>query len=212
MFHWGLNSSLLSAKNAKSTLVNHCWLWLVKNIDLVCEKQRAWNERGTDLYSARCEVKYANKYVLDLVSPVCRSSGRCYLITVLSRQLWRDERSFVIIFKELKNLLFLKLPDIFKWVKFVTLPCVWLLASLQHFASLAKPELLWVKVNRFYQHRGPGTRPLRYGWLLGCTASLQLCPSVYSQTQNPNLVHTHHQDKFVIKQVWHPTQWSPSRV
>lgn len=128
--------------------VKQHWLWPVRNIDLVWEKQPTWNERAADLYSTAGEVKYANKYVLDFVSLVCRSSGRCYPITVLSQQLWRDERSSVIIPKERKDLLFcccffffLRLPDIFKWVQSVTLPHIWLLVLLQHFTSLAEPEL-----------------------------------------------------------------------
>ena len=52
-------------------------------------------------------MKYANKYVLDFVSLICRSSDTCHLITVLSQQLRRDGRSSVIIFKELKDPLFL---------------------------------------------------------------------------------------------------------
>lgn len=128
-----------------SLWVKQRWLWPVKNIDLVCEKQPSWNERAAVLYSTAGEVKYANKYVLDFVSLVCRSSGRCYLITVLSRQLWRDEPSSVIIFKELKDLLFFvclffRLLDIFKWVKSVTLPHIWLLVLMQHFTSLAEPD------------------------------------------------------------------------
>lgn len=152
--------------------VKQHWLWPVRNIDLVCEKQPTWNERAADLYSTAGEVKYANKYVLDFVSLVCRSSGRCYPITVLSQQLWRDERSSVIIFKERKDLLFC-FCFFFAWV-------VWHIQMGQicdftshlttgvvaTFYFTCRARTWWTKVSSFHQHQGPGTRPPCSGWPL----------------------------------------------
>lgn len=122
----------------------------------VVEKQQAWNEGGADLYSAAGEVKYANKYVLDFVSLICRSSGRCYLITVLSRQLWRDQRSSIIIFKERICFLFLGCLTYSNGLNLWLTSC----GTTSVFATFCfRARPLWTKVRWFHQHQGPGTRP-----------------------------------------------------
>lgn len=157
----------------------------LNNIDSGWSKISIWfvkNSRpeSADLYSTAGEVKYANKYVLDFASLVCRSSGRCYLITVLLWEVWRDERSSVIIFKQLKVLFFVffLLPNIFKWVKSVTLACVWKLVSFATFCFTCRARTLLIKMSCFHQHQGPGTGPPCYGWPL----SERLLPSAETQS------------------------------